>query len=158
MRKLVAQHCLSSKSILQLRKETKATLTKTSLVCTFTCLFFLFQAKKQTLGGHATEKAWSVDDDDIQQIFCQQFHKMHITPSERLGEFARVTQPLVQTSEEFLYPLLLSESEIRFGAKYGSGRFNARETRNSANYVALLCLIGRCSHLGSFYIRTMVQY
>ena len=66
---------------------------------------------------------------------------MHITPSERLGEFARVTQPLVRTSEGVFVPLLLSESEIRFGAKYGGGRFNARETRNSANYVALLCLL-----------------
>ena len=133
MRKLVAQHCRSSKSILQLRKETKATLTKTSLVCTFTCLFFLFQAKKQTLGGHATEKAWSVDDDDIQQIFCQQFHQKRKTALERLGEFARVTQPLLRTSEGVFVPLLLPESEIRFGAKYGGGRFNARETRNSAN-------------------------
>ena len=78
-------------------------------------------------------KAWSVDDDDIQQIFCRQFHQMRKTPPERLGELARVTQPLMRTSEGVRVLLLLSESEIRFGAKYGSGRFNARETRNSAH-------------------------
>ena len=88
-------------------------------------MFIFFRAKTQTFGGHAIENLAPATIES-KQIFAEQFHsnskvrlKGCVNSFLDFRESLNLTGELLRETARGFTPVLLSEGEISFDAKYG---------------------------------------